>query len=92
MGKQNLQTKKAWWQPAIELFAQVSSWIVFPLLCGIFGGKWLQEKWGHEPWIYIGCVAIAFIITNIALLKITIKAAKKMQDIIGDTEKKEDKK
>jgi len=88
MSTQNSKNEKVWWQPAIEVFAQISSWIVLPLLIAIFLGKWLQGKWGHEPWIYIGCVAIAFILTNVALVRIALQAAKKMQTIVDESEKK----
>jgi len=87
MATQNSKDKSAWWQPAIEVFVQVSGWIVFPLLVGIFLGQWLQGKWGHEPLIYLGCVAVAFIITNVGLIQIAVKTSKKMQKIIDETEK-----
>jgi hypothetical protein len=88
MPQPNSANNKAWWQPAMEIFAQVSGWIVFPLLLAIYLGKWLQGKWGHEPWIYIGCVASAFVITNVGLIRATLKAAKKMQKIIDEDKEK----
>ncbi|KKQ80340.1 MAG: hypothetical protein UT02_C0011G0013 [Parcubacteria group bacterium GW2011_GWC2_38_7] len=87
---QNSKNEKAWWQPAIEVFVQVSGWIVFPLLIGIYLGRWLQDKWGHEPWIYISCVAVAFVITNVGLIFIILKAAKQMQKVVDES--KEQKK
>ena len=91
MPKLNSINNKAWWQPAMEVFAQVSGWIVFPLIFAIYFGKWLQGKWGHEPWTYIGCVAIAFIITNIGLIRAALKAAGKMQKLIDEGQKENKK-
>jgi len=46
--------------------------------------------WGHEPWIYISCVAVAFVITNVGLIFIILKAAKQMQKVVDES--KEQKK
>lgn len=91
MDKLIKKAEKAWWQPAIEIFVQISGWIIFPLLLAIYLGSWLQDKYGHEPWIYIGSVAIAFVITNIGLVKIAIQATKKMQQVVDKNKKEENK-
>jgi hypothetical protein len=90
MSKLKKLKQKAWWQPGIEVFSQISVLIVFPLLLAIYLGNWLQDRYGHEPWIYIGCVATAFVITNIGLVVITVKASKKMQNISDDNKKEKE--
>jgi len=72
--------KQIWWQPAIQLFAQVSAWIVLPIVVALFVGRWLDERFEKEPLFLIGCVAVAFVVTVIGLVRETMRAAKKMED------------
>lgn len=88
MDKPIKKEKKAWWQPAMEIFVQISGWIVFPLLIAIFAGQWLEERYGNQ-WYYIGAVAIAFVITNIGLIKTAMKEAQKIQKISDINKEKE---
>ncbi len=81
------QIKKTWWQPAMEIFAQVSAWIVFPIIVALFLGKWLDERYNTEPRYLLICVGVGFVITNIGLIVNTVKSAKKMQ--AEDQNKKE---
>ena len=90
MSKLKKLKQKAWWQPGIEVFSQIAGLIVFPLLFAIFLGNWLQDRYGHEPWLYIGSVATAFVITNVGLVVITVKASRKMQDISEDNKKEKE--
>lgn len=89
MEKQIKKGEKVWWQPALEVFAKISGWIVFPLLLAIFTGNWLQNRYGHEPWIYIGFVATAFIISNVGLIKTAIKATKEIEKAAEINKEKE---
>jgi hypothetical protein len=71
--------KKAWWQPALEFFAQIAGWIVFPILAAIALGTWLDTLFGTGQKLYFSCVAIAFIITFVGLIVNTKSAMKKME-------------
>ncbi|NQT49293.1 AtpZ/AtpI family protein [Candidatus Kuenenbacteria bacterium] len=82
-----IKQDKLWWKPAIELFAQVSCWIVFPIIIGLYLGRWLDEKYSSEPLYLIVCLGVAFLITNVGLIVQTLKTAKKM-----DKTEKENKK
>jgi len=70
---------EAWWQPALILFARLSAWIVMPILIGIYIGKWLDKKYNSEPWLFLGSVGVAFIISMFALITFTIKEYKKIE-------------
>jgi len=72
--------KAVWWQPAIHLFAQVSAWIVLPIIAALFLGRWLDERFDKEPLFLVSSVAIAFGITCIGLVRETVRAAKKMEE------------
>lgn len=81
--KSNLNSNgagKVWWQPALVLFARLSVWIVIPVLAGIFIGKWLDKKYDSEPWLFLGSVGIAFIISIFALIILISKEYKKIGD------------
>lgn len=71
--------KKAWWQPALEFFAQIAGWIVFPILAAIALGTWLDGKFGTGQKFYFSCVAVAFVITFVGLILNTKRAIKKME-------------
>ncbi|OGF36829.1 hypothetical protein A2482_03310 [Candidatus Falkowbacteria bacterium RIFOXYC2_FULL_48_21] len=72
--------KQIWWQPAIQLFAQVSAWIVLPIVVALFVGRWLDERFDKPPTFLISCVMIAFGITCFGLVRETVRAAKKMEE------------
>jgi len=66
------------WAAAIQLFAQVSGWIVLPIISALFLGRWLDERYDKEPMFLLSCLAIAFVLTNVGLVKQTLSAMKKM--------------
>lgn len=80
MADKNDNLKEVWWQPAIHLFAQVSAWIVLPIIAALFLGRWLDERFAKEPIFLISCVAIAFAVTCFGLVRETVRAAKKMEE------------
>jgi F0F1-type ATP synthase assembly protein I len=69
----------AWWQPAILLSLRLSVWIVAPVLAGVFIGKWLDKKYGTEPWMFLGAVGVAFLFSMAGLVMNTMKEYKKIE-------------
>ena len=63
------ENNKAWWQPAMIMFGRLSAWIFAPVILAVFIGRWLDQKYDTEPWLFIGCTAAAFIISMIGLIK-----------------------
>lgn len=55
------------------MFARLSCWVAFPVLIGTLVGKWLDKKYGTEPWLMIVSVGISFIISMVGLIKEAIK-------------------
>lgn len=84
------EKKVIWWQPAIVLFAKFSGWIAVPVILGAFFGKWLDEKYGSEPWLFLGMVGLAFFVSMIGLVKIVMEEYKKIEK--ESKNKKTDKK
>jgi hypothetical protein len=83
--------KKAWWQVPLELFAQLSGWVVFPILTAVYLGRWLDKKYDKEPWLFLICVGVAFIITNIGVVMIGMKAMKQIAKDDKESKNKSDK-
>lgn len=88
--------QKSWWQPGLILFFRLSGWIGFPVIAALFVGKWLDEKYHSEPWLFLTTMAVAFVFSIFGIIKETTKEIKKIEqeaklrkDAIN---KKEDKK
>lgn len=79
--KNNEDNRKApWWQPSLVLFARLSGWIGGPILAAVFVGKWLDRKYGTEPWLFLLTVGIAFIVSMIGIVKDAIREMKRIED------------
>ncbi|MFA5076559.1 MAG: AtpZ/AtpI family protein [Patescibacteria group bacterium] len=76
-----------WWQPAIVLFIRLSGWIAIPIIGAIFLGRWLDDKYNTAPWLYLGSVGIAFIITTVGIIKDATQAIKFMEEQDKDKQK-----
>ncbi|MEA2006951.1 MAG: AtpZ/AtpI family protein [Patescibacteria group bacterium] len=68
-----------WWQPNMVLFGRLSGWISGPIIIALFLGKWLDEKYNSEPWLFLTTVGAAFIISSIGIVKETTKSIKSME-------------
>jgi len=56
----------------------MSGWIVGPVVLGIFLGKWLDRRYDTEPWLFLGCVGLAFAISIVGLVKDTFVEMEKL--------------
>ena len=84
------ENSRPWWQPALMMSAKLSGWIALPVLLGVFIGKWLDRKYGTEPWLFLATVGAAFLISMAGLV---IEAGKEFRKIEKIAKKKvEDKK
>lgn len=86
------KAEKLWWQPAFVLFFELSGWIAGPIILAIFLGKWLDNKYGTEPWLYLSSVGMAFVISIVGIVRGAMKAMKQMErEAVAAKEQKEDK-
>jgi F0F1-type ATP synthase assembly protein I len=67
------KSKVVWWQPGMELFLRLSGWIGGPIVVAIFVGKWLDQKYHSEPWLFLFSTAVAFLFSMGALIVIGAK-------------------
>lgn len=69
----------AWWQPAITTFLKLSVWIAAPIIIALYLGKWLDSKYRSEPWLFLICIAAAFVVSLFGLIKSTVREYKKFE-------------
>ncbi len=84
----NSKSNGNWWQPAVAMFARMSGWIVAPVLIATFLGNWLDRKYSTAPWMLIGTVGAAFVISMIGLI---MEATKEYKKIVNGGKKKKEK-
>jgi F0F1-type ATP synthase assembly protein I len=71
--------KKGGWQESLTVFLRLSSWIAFPVLAGVFIGRWLDRKYDSEPWLFLLSVGAAFVVSMFGLVINAIKEFKKIE-------------
>lgn len=72
--------KENWQGPVYQLFATIIGWIIGPIIIALFLGNWLDAKYSTGNRYLLICVIIAFIITNIGLIKVSFKTIKKIDE------------
>lgn len=65
--------EKPWWQPGLTVFAEVTGWIVVPIVVALFLGKYLDERHNSAPWYYLGLTGVAFVISTIGIVIVASK-------------------
>ncbi len=65
--KENLE---AWWKPALEIFVEVSTWIVVPIIFALAIGKILDKYFGTKPWIFIILVILGFVFSSMKIVEV----------------------
>ena len=58
-----------WWEPAVEIFGRVSTWVVVPILLALIIGKYLDTRYGTKPWIFLGLTLVAFLISSFGIVR-----------------------
>lgn len=70
-----------WWRPAILLFFQMSAWIGIPVIIGLFLGRWADERYNTEPWLFLTFTGVAFIVSIIGMVRESKRAMKSFDSI-----------
>jgi Na+-transporting methylmalonyl-CoA/oxaloacetate decarboxylase gamma subunit len=71
--------EKAWWQPAMTVFAEVTGWIVVPIVAALFLGRYLDEKHNSAPWYYLSLTGVAFVISTIGIVIVAGKYIRQIE-------------
>lgn len=69
-----------WWQPGLILFFKLSSWIAGPIIIAVFVGKWLDRKYGTEPWLFLATVGVSFAVSTVAITIQSIREMKRIEE------------
>ncbi len=77
--KQDKEKDGPWWRPGLLLFAELSGWIVVPVLIAVYLGRWLDQRYDSEPWLYLTSVGLAFIISIVGIVRGATKAIQQME-------------
>ncbi len=67
-----------WWGPGLAVFAEVTGWIVGPIIVALYLGRYFDTKNNSEPWFFLSFTVFAFFISTYGIIKIAnrfIKAA-----------------
>ncbi len=67
-----------WWKPGVEIFSQVSAWVVVPIVLALITGKYFDGLYGTRPWIFLGLSLIGFIISSFGIVLVITKYMRKI--------------
>ena len=78
MDNSNLKNKGPLWQEGLRVFADISGWIVGPIVVALFAGKALDAHFGTKPWIFLALTVLAFGMTIRGIVKVVKNYMKKL--------------
>jgi len=80
----NIQLEKSppknLWQPALAVFAEVSGWIVAPIIIALYVGKYLDEQQGTGNLYFLSLTGLAFIISCVGISFIGARYIKQVEE------------
>ncbi len=79
------QNDKNWWRPAVEIFSQVSVWVVVPIVAALVIGKYLDWRFGTAPWLFLGLTGLAFLMSCFGIVRTVSRYIKEIQKENGST-------
>jgi len=71
--------KNDFWGTSLKIMANISAWIAFPVIIGLYLGKWLDQKFNTEPWLFLITIALFFLVSLYGLFTSIKREAKKME-------------
>lgn len=77
---------KNWWKPAVEIFSQISGWIVAPIVVALIVGKKLDAHFNTKPWFFLGLAAFGFFITTFGIFRVISKYIERIKEL-GEVKK-----
>jgi F0F1-type ATP synthase assembly protein I len=72
---------KPYWQPAMEIFSEVSTWIVGPIVFALIFGKMLDKHYGTAPVMFLILIGISFLLSSYGIVRAVRNYTKKLKDI-----------
>ncbi|MHB8904140.1 MAG: AtpZ/AtpI family protein [Patescibacteria group bacterium] len=72
---------------SLRVLANLTAWIAGPVIIGVFLGKWLDNRYHTEPWLFLASIGFCFLISMYGLVTNALKEFKKIE-IEADRAKK----
>lgn len=72
----------------LRLLSNITAWIVGPVIVGVFLGKYLDNKFNTEPWLFLSSVGLCFLISMFGLVKQALNEFKKIEEDYKKNEQK----
>jgi len=76
-----MSKKDAWWAPALEIFSEVSSFIVVPIVVALVAGKALDAHFGTRPWIFLALAGLGFLVSVYGIWKVVKRYGDKLKEL-----------
>ena len=73
----------------IRLLSNITAWIVGPVIIGVFLGKWLDQKFNTEPWLFLTSVGVCFLVSMFGLVQNALTEFKKIEEEYKKSENKQ---
>jgi F0F1-type ATP synthase assembly protein I len=78
---ENKQNSVSWWKSGVEIFTQVSGWIVAPIVVALIFGKMLDTHYGTKPIIFLVLAGISFLFSCFGIVRVIRKYIKEMKEL-----------
>ncbi len=76
------------WGVALRTMVNVSVWIAFPIIVGLYLGKWLDNRFETSPWLFLTTMAVSFFISIYGLTVHALREFKRIDRKQHSSEKK----
>lgn len=86
-----LEKNDPWWGPGLTVFAEVTGWIVGPIIVALYVGRFFDNKYDTDPWFFLGFTAGAFFISAYGIIKIATRFIKDAEQEIKNKKNNKNK-
>ena len=64
----------------MQIFSEISTWIVVPIVLALIFGKMLDAHYGTKPVIFITLAVLAFLFSCLKIISVVKNYTKKLKD------------
>ena len=68
------------WVGGVEIFSEISTWIVVPIVLALVLGKMLDRHFSTEPAIFLSLAGLGFAVTFFGIIRIVKNYLKKIKE------------
>ncbi len=63
----------------MALFGRLGSWIAGPVIVAVFFGKWLDQKYDTDPWLFLLSVGTAFVVSMSGIVRDSLNEIRRIE-------------